>query len=253
MLSSVGQRLKLPGAKDRGSAEPKLIVTGDIGCYTLAAYPPLNAIDTSACMGASIGQALGMEKAGISGDRVVAVIGDSTFLHSGITPLLDAVYNGSRITVIILDNRTTAMTGHQDHPGTGISVQGNQTRPVVLEDLVRGIGVTNVRVVDAFNLKDLRAAARQSLESPDLSVIIVRGECAVHVPKRRSTARQVDAGKCDQCGTCLVIGCPAIQSENGQVMIDSSLCFGRACNVCQQLCPRKAIGEPEESGAVNTP
>jgi indolepyruvate ferredoxin oxidoreductase alpha subunit len=253
VLSSAGGRLKLPGAKDKAAKEPKLIITGDIGCYSLGAYPPLNAMDTTACMGASIGQAMGMEKAGISRNKVVAVIGDSTFLHSGITSLVDAVYNGSKITVVILDNRTTAMTGHQEHPGTGVSVQGQETQSVVLEDLVRGIGVKNVSVVDAFNLKDLRATVRQSLEAPELSVIIVRGECAVHVPKRRSTSRVVDTEKCNHCGTCLLIGCPAIQSESGQVLIDSSLCFGKACSVCQQVCPRKAIGDPEESGVLNTP
>src|SRR5208337_2675416 len=113
VLSSVGQRLKLPGAKDKTSREPKLVITGDIGCYTLGAYPPLNAMDTTACMGASIGQAIGMEKAGLAA-KIVAVIGDSTFLHSGITPLVDAVYNQSKITVIISDNTTTAMTGHQE-------------------------------------------------------------------------------------------------------------------------------------------
>jgi indolepyruvate ferredoxin oxidoreductase alpha subunit len=253
VLSSAGGRLRLPGAKDKAAKEPRLIIAGDIGCYTLGAYPPLNAMDTTACMGASIGQALGMEKAGISRNKIVAVIGDSTFLHSGITPLVDAVYNGSQITVVILDNRTTAMTGHQEHPGTGLSVQGKETRSVVLEDLVRGIGVKNVTVVDAFNLKDLRAAAKRSLESPELSVIIVRGECAVHVPRRRSAPRVVDNAKCNQCGACLMIGCPAIQSENGQVLIDSSLCFGKACSVCQQLCPQKAIGDPRESGVTNTP
>jgi indolepyruvate ferredoxin oxidoreductase alpha subunit len=256
VLSSVGQRLKLPGAKEKEAKEPGLIITGDIGCYTLGAYPPLNAMDTTACMGASIGQALGMEKAGISRNRVVAVIGDSTFLHSGITPLVNAVYNQSQITVIILDNGTTAMTGHQEHPGTGISAQGKETRSVVLEDLVRGIGVKSVKVVDAFSLRDVRAAVKESLETPELSVIIVRGACAVHVPRRRSAPRAVDAEKCNQCGICLLIGCPAIQSDEGHVLIDTSLCFGQACSVCQQLCPRQAIGPPEgdsQRAVANTP
>jgi indolepyruvate ferredoxin oxidoreductase alpha subunit len=253
VLSSAGQRLKLPGARDKGERDPKLIITGDIGCYTLGAYPPLNAMDTTACMGASIGQALGMEKAGIGRDKVVAVIGDSTFLHSGITPLVDAVYNGSQVTVVILDNHTTAMTGHQEHPGTGVSVQGKETRSVVLEDLVRGIGVKNVSVIDAFNLRDLRAAFKRSIDALELSVIIVRGECAVHVPRRRSAPRRVDPDACNQCGTCLLIGCPAIQSHGGHVFIEESLCFGKACSLCQQLCPRKAIGDPQERGAGSTP
>jgi indolepyruvate ferredoxin oxidoreductase alpha subunit len=247
VLSSIGQRLKLPGAKDKAGREPKLIIAGDIGCYTLGAYPPLNAMDTTACMGASIGQALGMAKAGIGRDRVVAVIGDSTFLHSGITPLVNAVYNQGEITVLILDNSTTAMTGHQEHPGTGVSAQGKPAGSVRIEEVVRGIGVKNVTVVDAFNLRDLRAAVRSSLDTPGLSVIVVRGDCAAHV-KRRSTPSVVDAEQCNQCGTCLLIGCPAIQSENDQVRIDPGLCYGQSCAVCHQLCPRHAIGESE--GAV---
>jgi indolepyruvate ferredoxin oxidoreductase alpha subunit len=195
-------------------------------------------------MGASIGQALGMAKAGIGRDRVVAVIGDSTFLHSGITPLVDAVYNQGEITVLILDNSTTAMTGHQEHPGTGVSAQGKPAGSVRIEDVVRGIGVKNVNVVDAFNLKDLRTAVRASLDVPELSVIIVRGDCAAHV-RRRSTPSVVDTGKCNQCDTCLLIGCPAIQSEDGQVRIDASLCYGQACALCHQLCPRHAITSSE--------
>ncbi|MFH1087180.1 MAG: thiamine pyrophosphate-dependent enzyme, partial [Chloroflexota bacterium] len=188
VLSSIGQRSTLPGKAPR---KPKLIITGDIGCYTLAAYPPLKAMDTCACMGASIGQALGMEKAGV-GEKVVAVIGDSTFLHSGITGLVNAVYNQGRITLIILDNRTTAMTGHQDHPGTGVSAQRQKTVAVELERLVRGAGVNDVRVINAFDIKALRAGVRSALDSPELSVVIVRGECAMRAP-RRSGPRAVDA------------------------------------------------------------
>jgi indolepyruvate ferredoxin oxidoreductase alpha subunit len=240
VLNTIGQRSRLLESKE--PQEPKLIITGDIGCYTLGAYPPLNVLDTTACMGASIGQALGMARAGIARDRVVAVIGDSTFLHSGITPLVNAVYNQGQITVIILDNGTTAMTGHQDHPATGISAQGKPTQAVKLEDLVRGVGVNNVKVVDAFNIRSLRAALKESLEKPELSVIIVRGTCSVRVP-RRSAPRAVETEKCNQCGTCLLIGCPAIQNDNGQVFIDVSLCVGSACTICQQICPRQAIGE----------
>ena len=240
VLSTIGKRSKLPGAKDKTPKEPKLIITGDIGCYTLGTYPPLCAMDTCACMGADIGQALGMEKAGV-GDRVVVVIGDSTFLHSGITGLVNAIYNKGWITIVILDNSTTAMTGHQDHPGTGITAQGKETKVVELEHLVRGIGVNDVKVADAFNLKELRASVRSSLDSPELSVIIVRGACPVHV-RRRSEPSAIDAEKCDQCGTCLLLGCPAIQSENGQVYIDTAMCVGDVCGICQQLCPRRAIG-----------
>jgi indolepyruvate ferredoxin oxidoreductase alpha subunit len=236
-LNTLGQRSKLLASRD--SPEPKLIITGDIGCYTLGAYPPLNVLDTTACMGAGIGQALGMEKAGVK-SKVVAVIGDSTFLHSGITGLVDAVYNEGHITILILDNRTTAMTGHQEHPGTGISAQGQETCAVDIESLCRGIGVKDIKVVNAFDLKALRAGVRDSLDRPEVSVIIVRGSCAMQVRKRENP-RQVDIEKCNQCDACLRLGCPAIQSASGQVFIEPTLCAGDICTICEQLCPQKAI------------
>jgi indolepyruvate ferredoxin oxidoreductase alpha subunit len=236
-LNTIGQRSKLLEAK--GPQEPKLIVTGDIGCYTLGAYPPLSVLDTTACMGAGIGQALGMEKAGVK-SKVVAVIGDSTFMHSGITGLVDAVYNEGHITILILDNRTTAMTGHQEHPGTGISAQGKETYAVDIESLCRGIGVKDIKIVNAFDLKALRAGVRDSLDRPEVSVIIVRGSCAMQVRKRENP-RKVDVEKCNQCGTCLKLGCGAIQSADGQVFIEPTLCAGDICTICEQLCPQKAI------------
>ncbi len=242
VLSSIGQRSKLPKSKGKLPKESKLIITGDIGCYTLGTYPPLLAMDTCACMGASIGQALGMEKAGVR-NKVVAVIGDSTFLHAGISGVVNAVYNKGQITLIILDNGTTAMTGRQEHPGTGISAQGKKTKKVELEQLVRGIGVSNVKVVDAFNMKALRNSVRSSLDSPELSAIIVRGACAVRIPKR-SEPRAIDTERCNLCGICLLLGCPAIQSDDERVYIDTALCVGDACTICQQLCPRQAI-EPQ--------
>ena len=239
VLSTMGGRSKSLDSKEKAGKELKLIITGDIGCYTLATYPPLRAMDTTACMGASIGQALGMEKAGVGG-KVVAIIGDSTFLHSGITGLVDAVYNKARITLIILDNGTTAMTGHQAHPGTGVTAQGKKTKAVELERLVRGIGVEDVKVVDAFDMKALRAAARDSINSPELSVIIVRGTCSVLL-RTRSEPRAIDVEECDGCVTCLKIGCPAIQKEGEEVHIDAALCVGDACTICQQLCPQQAV------------
>lgn len=239
VLGSIGQRLKMPRAKDK-KIVPKLIIAGDVGCYSLGAYPPLNAMDTCACMGAGIGQALGMAKAGIARDKVVAVIGDSTFLHSGITPLVDAMYNQGEITVIILDNGTTAMTGHQEHPGTGISAQGQATHSVKLEDLVKGIGIKRVAIVNALNYKELRAAVKESLEVPELSVIIVRGDCVTKV-KKRGIPNEVDTEKCNGCGTCLSLGCPAIQTSNGKTIIDPALCAGEHCSLCAQICPRHAI------------
>jgi indolepyruvate ferredoxin oxidoreductase alpha subunit len=237
VLNGIGQRSKLLESKE--PQEPKLIITGDIGCYTLGAYPPLNALDTTACMGAGIGQALGMEKAGVK-SKIVAVIGDSTFMHSGITGLVDAVYNDGHITILILDNRTTAMTGHQEHPGTGISAQGKETYAVDIESLCRGIGVKDLKVINAFDLKALRAGVKDSLERPEVSVIIVRGACAMQV-KKRANPRKVDAEKCNQCGACLRLGCAAIQSADGQVFIEPTLCAGDICTICEQLCPQKAI------------
>jgi indolepyruvate ferredoxin oxidoreductase alpha subunit len=246
VLNTIGQRSKLLDARGKSEEQGKLIITGDIGCYTLATYPPLRAMDTTACMGAGIGQALGMEKAGVEG-KVVAVIGDSTFLHSGITGVVDAVYNKSGVTIIILDNGTTAMTGHQEHPGTGISAKGKKTKMVELERLVKGVGVDDVKVVDAFNMKAIRAAVKSSLDNPELSVIIVRGACSVRL-RKRSRQRAVDIEKCDDCETCLRIGCPAIQNLDEQIYIDATLCAGDACTICEQLCPKKAIGPLTATG-----
>ena len=156
VLNTMGQRYKLDGVRGESRLEPKLIIPGDIGCYTLGALPPHNVLDTTGCMGSGIGQAQGMEKAGVR-NKVVAIIGDSTFLHAGITSLVNAVYNEAKITIIILDNSTTAMTGGQEHPGTGVSAQGKKTQAVEMESLVRGIGVRDVKVINAFDLKALRA------------------------------------------------------------------------------------------------
>jgi len=238
ILSSLGQRSRLPGAKEKPPAKSKLVITGDIGCYTLGAYPPLSAMDTCACMGASIGKALGMEKAGL-GRKVVAVIGDSTFLHSGITSLVDAVYNDGRLTVVILDNGTTAMTGHQHHPGTGVSAQGRDTNAVSLEGTVRGLGINDVTVVSAFDIKGIRTALKSALAADELSVVIVRGPCAVRI--KRTTPRVIDPEKCNNCGTCRLLGCPAIRSEAGRLYIEPLLCVGESCGICEQVCPRGAI------------
>jgi len=236
VLSSLGRRQGLPGKPKK---EPRLIITGDIGCYTLGASPPLSAMDTCACMGAGIGQAQGMEKAGV-GDKVVAVIGDSTFMHSGITGLVDAVYNKGKITVIILDNRTTAMTGHQEHPGTGITAQGYEGNTVDMETLVRGTGVEDVKTIDAWDVKALRAGIKSAIESPQLSVIIARGGCVVRT-RKCGAPMVVDDNLCNQCNLCLMLGCPAIRKEAERVYIDKTLCVGEACGLCRQLCPQKAI------------
>jgi indolepyruvate ferredoxin oxidoreductase alpha subunit len=237
ILSSIGKRSAPKKTKDTN--ESGLVICGDIGCYTLGAYPPLSAMDVNVCMGASIGTALGMERANLD-KKVVAIIGDSTFFHSGITGLLSAVYFDSKITLVILDNLTTAMTGHQDHPGTGVSAQGDQTVKVELGDLVRGSGVKDVRIVNAFDLKAIRASVESALDADHLSVIIVRGDCSVRI-KTRSGARAVDVEKCNDCGMCLLLGCPAIQQDGDKVHINSALCAGDICAICEQVCARSAI------------
>jgi len=190
-------------------------------------------------MGASIGQALGLEKAGVP-NKVVAVLGDSTFMHSGITGLIDVVYNQGNTTVIILDNGTTAMTGHQGHPGTGISARGTETQAVELELLVRGIGVKDVNVVDAFDLNAIESTIRRSLETDGPSVVIARGPCPLYV-KPKGTPFEVDTEECTGCYDCLDIGCPAISISEDMAQIDASMCTG--CGVCAQVCPQEAILE----------
>ncbi|MDD5401862.1 MAG: indolepyruvate ferredoxin oxidoreductase subunit alpha [Dehalococcoidales bacterium] len=231
-------RKKASGASSQ--VQSGLVVTGDIGCYTLGALPPLGGLDTCACMGASIGHALGIEKAGVT-DKVVAVIGDSTFMHSGLTSLADAVYNRSSITVVILDNMTTAMTGHQGHPGTGINAKGEKMQAVSLENAVRGIGVGDVLVIDAFDIKALRDAIATATDSDKLSVVIVRGECAP-LRRRSGASRIIDNTRCTQCNTCFKLACPAIQYQGGSVYIDPDLCAGDNCGLCEQVCPVGAIG-----------
>lgn len=236
-LSSLGHRSTLPSKKPRPS---KLTICGDIGCYTLGAYPPLSVIDTCGCMGAGISQAAGMAQAGAA-DKPLAVIGDSTFMHSGINSLLNAVYNQAKICVLILDNGTTAMTGHQGHPGSGVAASGQLASRVVLEELVRGAGVKNMSVVDAFDLKAVRAELRRAMTSVELEVVIVRGDCPT-LTRKRGRPRIIDAEKCDDCGACLLIGCSAIKkTDSGRVIIEAGVCVGEYCALCQQVCPKGAI------------
>jgi indolepyruvate ferredoxin oxidoreductase alpha subunit len=230
------------GADEPVSGQPKkhrAIATSDIGCYTLAVYPPLEALDTCACMGASIGQAHGLEKAGVS-DTTVSVIGDSTFLHSGITSLVDVVYNKGRGTIIILDNNTTAMTGHQGHPGTGISARGEEGPRVVIEDLCRGIGVRDVNIVNAFDLPLIQDTIKRCVDTSEPSVIIIRGPCPLRV-RQKGKPLTVDTEECNGCLTCLRIGCSAIFKEGDKVSIDPVACVGDKCSLCLQVCRREAI------------
>ena len=234
-----------PGCPHRGVfyvlRKLKVNVPGDVGCYSLGALPPLESLDTCICMGSGIGEAVGMERAdpALAG-RTVAVIGDSTFFHSGITPLIDLVYSGSRATVLILDNRTTAMTGHQEHPGTGLTLQGEKRAPVELEPLCRAIGVRRVTTADPMKLQELQDIIETELAAEEPSVIIVRKSCAL-LERADTPPLQVDLQKCRGCGICLGLGCPAISraEKDGPAVIDPALCTG--CGLCAQLCRREAI------------
>jgi indolepyruvate ferredoxin oxidoreductase alpha subunit len=190
-------------------------------------------------MGASIGQALGLEKAGVP-NKIVAVLGDSTFMHSGITGLIDVVYNQGSTTVIILDNMTTAMTGHQWHPGSGISAKGDKVPRVEMESLARGIGVEDVNVVSAFDVATLEATIKRSININQPSVIISRGSCPLAV-RAKAVPYKVDADLCVRCFDCMDLGCPAMLISDDVVKIDADACGG--CGVCAQICPQDSISK----------
>jgi indolepyruvate ferredoxin oxidoreductase alpha subunit len=219
----------------------RAVVTGDIGCYTLGALPPLSAMDSCVDMGASIGMAHGAEIAGGVAKRpIVAVIGDSTFAHSGITGLMDITYNGGGGTVAILDNRITAMTGHQGNPIDGITLQARPSHEVDLVALAKALNVPRVRVVDSQDLAACEAALKEETAAPELSVIVFRSPCAL---LERSTADPfaVDEDACTMCGICVRLGCPAIGKDEltGKASIDTSVCVG--CGQCVQVCRYEAI------------
>ncbi|HBC91711.1 MAG TPA: indolepyruvate ferredoxin oxidoreductase subunit alpha [Pelotomaculum sp.] len=240
-----------PGCSHRGVfyalRRLKLNVSGDIGCYTLGGLPPLEAMDSNICMGASIGVAHGIGKANPTLDaRTVAVIGDSTFLHSGITGLLDVVYNKGNATVVILDNRTTAMTGHQHHPGTGRTLAGEPAPAVDLQALVRALGVKRVRMIDPLNLAETETAIAEEIAASEPSVIIADKPCALLTRAARPAVR-VQAEKCTGCRICTRIGCPAISIKDKRALVDAAVCTG--CNLCLQVCREGALVKGEEKHA----
>jgi len=253
-----------PGCPHRGTfyalSRLGLFVAGDIGCYTLAALKPLSAMDSCVCMGAGIGNAFGMEKAlGREAlGKIVAVIGDSTFFHSGITGLVDIVYNRGFTTVIILDNRTTGMTGHQPHPSSGMTISGDHTMAIDIESLCKAIGVRHVYTVNPNDIESTIKTVKQEVERPEPSVIIARSPCVLLPEMRKRKDRSlfvVIPEKCTGCRTCLKLGCPAIewvalapeeakkrgykQTQKGYSRINAVLCDG--CGQCAPLCKFKAI------------
>ena len=221
----------------------KLNVIGDIGCYTLGAVAPLNAVDSVVCMGASVSGIHGFNKAhnGATEKNTVAVIGDSTFMHSGMTGLVNIAYNDSHSTVIILDNSITGMTGHQQNPTTGFNLKGDPAAKVDLEALCRALGINRVRVVDPYDLAQCETAIKEELAADEASVIISRRPCALLKYVKHKPPLHVDSDKCMSCKMCMKIGCPAISMTDGKAKIDNTLCTG--CGVCRQLCKFGALQE----------
>lgn len=255
-----------PGCPHRGLfyalGKLKTFVTGDIGCYTLSFMKPLEGMDSCICMGASIGMAHGMSKAlkEKGKGKVVGVIGDSTFIHSGITGLLNMAYNSSDAVIVICDNRTTAMTGMQEHPGTGRTLQGREAKALDFERLAAALGVDDVQVVDPFDLKKVRAVLKEALDKDGPSLVISRGPCALLKSKQTKSSPPfaVEPHRCTGCKSCLGLGCPAIswrrfedmpgcaiekktKKQEGVAVIDATLCNG--CSLCEQLCKVQAISE----------
>ena len=217
-------------------AKKKITVLGDIGCSTLGMAPPLSAIDSVLCMGASVSGVHGFNKAngGASDSKTVAVIGDSTFMHSGMTGLANIAYNGTNSTVIIVDNSITGMTGHQQNPTTGYNIKGDPATKIDLEALCRALGINRVRVVDPYDLKATERVVMEELAADEPSVIISRRPCALLKTVKAKPALKVDADKCKACKACTRIGCPAITTKDGKAFVDATLCVG--CGVCTQLC-----------------
>ena len=229
-----------PGCPHRGLftvlSRLKLTVLGDIGCYTLGSGAPLNAVDSVLCMGASIGMAHGYTK--MLGDEAarhtVAVIGDSTFMHSGITGVVNLAYNKSIATVLVLDNAITGMTGHQQNPTTGLTLQNEPTYPIRIEDVCRAAGIQRVRVLDPQDMAATEAAIKEEIAADAASVIIVRRPCQLLKYVKAKPALSIDPDKCKGCRSCMKIGCPAIRFVDKKASIDPTLCVG--CGLCEQMC-----------------
>jgi indolepyruvate ferredoxin oxidoreductase alpha subunit len=233
-----------PGCPHRGIfyalGKKDVVVTGDIGCYSLGAFKPLDRMDSILCMGAGVSMAHGMEKAG-EPRPVVGVVGDSTFFHSGITGLLDIAYNLGSSTIIVLDNRTTAMTGHQDHPGTGRTLQGEKTAAVKIEDFGRACGLERIFTINPYDLEQSEEVIFREIEAEEASLIISKAPCPLHERRKVGPSRAIDQDECRGCELCLNLGCPAIEGGEDHPHINGMLCAG--CGLCQHVCPAGAIRE----------
>ncbi len=239
-----------PGCPHRGMfyvlKKLKLNVSGDIGCYTLGALAPNESIDTCVCMGASIGVAHGMEKARGTefGKKTVAILGDSTFIHSGITGLIDIVYNKGNSTVLILDNSITGMTGHQQNPTTGFTIKGEPTKQVDLEMLCKAVGIDRVTVVDPFDIKEFEKVVKTETQIDEPSVIISQRPCALLKNVKYEGVQKINQDKCKRCRVCMKMGCPAIVDKGEHLEIDPALCVG--CLLCTKVCGFGAIEKAGE-------
>ncbi len=234
-----------PGCPSRGLfyalSKIDCVVSGDIGCYSLGVFPPYERLDTILCMGAGITVAQGMDKAGLRGKPVIGIIGDSTFFHSGITGLLELSYNKGISTIIIVDNRATAMTGLQEHPGTGRTLMRQKTYAAHPEDFARACGIKSIHIIDPLDFEQTLKVLKKEVEKEAASVIVSRRACVL-VEKLRKNPLTIDPDKCTQCGSCLKIGCPAIYREGTNkksIVIDKILCTG--CGFCTQVCSKEAI------------
>ncbi len=229
-------------------AKNKCVVMGDIGCYTLGAVAPLSAMDMTLCMGASVSAVHGFNKAmGADGEgKSVGIIGDSTFMHSGMTGLANIAYNQSNSTVIILDNSITGMTGHQQNPTTGYNIKGDPAGKIDLEALCRAMGIDRVVVTDPYDLKEFDRVLKEELAAEEPSVIIARRPCALLKYVKHNTPLTVNTDKCTGCGACMRIGCPAISMKEGKACVDKTLCVG--CDVCMQMCHFDSFERIEKEG-----
>jgi len=236
-----------PGCPHRGIfyalGKHDVVVSGDIGCYSLGAFKPLDRMDIILCMGAGVSMAHGFDKAGDK-RNVVGIVGDSTFFHSGITGLIDIVYNRGTSTIIVLDNRTTAMTGHQDHPGTGRTLMGDATKAISIQDIGRACGIERVSTVNPYDLEATERAISEELIAEEPSLIVSLAPCPLRERRQVGPLRMVNADLCKGCKKCLKLGCPAIEMEGEVPKINRYLCGG--CGLCEQVCPHDAISSQEE-------
>lgn len=241
-----------PGCPHRGffycaSRIKDAVITGDIGCYTLGAAPPLNASDTCVCMGGGFTIGAGMAQAfAMTGQKkkIFGVVGDSTFFHSGITGAIEIIYNNAAMIPVVLDNHITGMTGHQDNPGTGYSLMGDVAAAIRIEDVLHSVGFENVIIVDPNDLAAMTKALNDAVESPVRAAVIARRPCLLIKRGKHERAQcVVDAAKCVGCKKCIGIGCPALMMSGGRAAIDAQLCVG--CTVCAQVCPKQAISRKE--------